>query len=98
MGQSIRELIFKGQQAINKYQLEGKGVPPDWNEHLTKLMNEYKINSANNTPATIKVGTRKPNSFGFSWFEGLPIIEKEILSELEKIKKSAGFKFWPFAE
>jgi len=46
MGKSIRELIFKGQQAINKYQLEGKGVPPDWNEHLTKLMNEYKINTA----------------------------------------------------
>ena len=45
MGQSIRELIFKGQRAINKYQLEGKEIPSDWNEHLTKLMNEYKTDT-----------------------------------------------------
>jgi len=45
MGQSIRELIFKGQRAINKYQLEGKEIPSDWNEHLTKLINEYEINT-----------------------------------------------------
>ena len=45
MGESIRALIDKGQQAINKYTSEGKEVPSDWNEHLTKLINEYKLNT-----------------------------------------------------
>jgi len=43
MGQSIRAVINKGQQAINKYKSEGKEIPSIWNDKLNQIIYEYKM-------------------------------------------------------
>jgi len=43
MGQSIRAVINKGQQAINKYKSEGKKIPFIWNDKLNQIIYEYKM-------------------------------------------------------
>ena len=43
MEQSIRAVIDKGQQAINKYKSEGKEIPSIWNDKLNQIIYEYKM-------------------------------------------------------
>jgi len=41
----LKQRINKGAIRISELESTNKPIPSDWNEHLTKLISEYKINT-----------------------------------------------------